>query len=369
MSVGHKQIVEIARSLARGTSVIIMDEPNSALNEKETQALFAIIRQLKERGLTIIYVSHRLEEVFTISDRITVLRDGCHIGTWDVPDVSMNEIVTAVVGRKIDDIFPVRQPLPEQKDATLEVRNLSIQDGKDAFSFQAHRGEVLGFAGLEGSGVQEVFARLFGLQKVSQGEIFVEGKLQSRLSPSSLIDKGWAYSPANRREEGLMRDWSMRKNTSIVIIERLLNGFGFLDGSREKKVTADFIEKLNIATDSIEKVVGQLSGGNQQKVVLAKWLATQPTILILNDPTRGIDVGAKHEIYQLITEWASQGYTILFTSSDIEEILGLSDRILVMYKGSVIREFQTKATNKAEVMSYVLSGEAAAMEMAASSNG
>jgi ribose transport system ATP-binding protein len=359
LSVGQKQIVEIARALSRGTHVIIMDEPNSALNDKETQALFDIIRSLKERGLTIIYVSHRLEEVFTISDRISVLRDGKYIGTWGIQEISMEEIVTHVVGRCLDDIFPERPPLSPENEVTLSVKEMVSRDPAEAITFSARRGEVLGFAGLEGSGVQEVFNRLFGLEKITAGEIFFNGARQKNLSPAVLIRKGWAMIPANRRDEGLMLDWSIKKNVSVVIIERLLSQLGLIDWVKEKEVAIDFIGKLNIATESVDKIVGQLSGGNQQKVVLAKWLATNPTVLILNDPTRGIDVGAKHEVYQLINNWAQQGFTILLTSSEIEETLGLSDRILVMYRGKIIREFQAKQTNKAEVMKFVLSGEAA----------
>jgi ribose transport system ATP-binding protein len=358
LSVGQKQIVEIARALSRGTNVIIMDEPNSALNDKETQALFKIIRSLKDRGLTIIYVSHRLEEVFAISDRISVLRDGKYMGTWDIHEISMEEIVTHVVGRRLEDIFPERPPLSSENEVTLSVMEMVIKDPAESITFSARRGEVLGFAGLEGSGVQEVFNRLFGLDKISAGEIYFNGARQGNLSPAVLIQKGWAMIPANRRDEGLMLDWSIRKNVSVVIIERLLSQLGLIDRDKEKEVAIDFIEKLNIATENVDKIVGQLSGGNQQKVVLAKWLATNPTVLILNDPTRGIDVGAKHEVYQLINNWAQQGFTILLTSSEIEEILGLSDRVLVMYRGRIIREFQAKQTNKAEVMKFVLSGEA-----------
>ncbi len=358
LSVGQKQIVEIARALSRGTNVIIMDEPNSALTDKETQALFKIIRQLKERGITILYVSHRLEEVFSIADRISVMRDGRYIGTWRIDEISMDEVVTHVVGRRISEIFPARPPVSNDREITLSARNLLLRGSKEPVSFEARRGEVLGFAGLDGSGVQEIFAQLFGLEKMIHGEVLIDGKPQTKLTPSGLIKSKWAFIPANRREEGLMLNWSMRKNTSVVVLDRLLDWLGFLDERKEREVANDAIRKLNIATDSAEKVVGQLSGGNQQKVVLAKWLASNPELLILNDPTRGIDVGAKHEIYQLINTWAQQGCTILFTSSDIEEVLGMSDRILVLYRGRIVRELQASHTNKDEVMRYVLAGEA-----------
>ena len=359
LSVGQRQTVEIARALYRGTSVIIMDEPNSALTDRETQALFEIIRQLEGQGITVLYVSHRLEEVFTIADRITVLRDGRYMGTWDRKETTVEEIVSKVVGRRLGEIFPQRPPLPEGQAVTLSVTGMTLGDNIEPVEFQARRGEVLGFAGLAGSGVQEIFSKLFGLEKQDGSEIRFHGELQAKLSPTKLIDRGWAFIPANRRDEGLMLDWPIRKNISLVIIRRLLNRLGLIDYARERARTETYAERLNIITDSLDKRVNTLSGGNQQKVVLAKWLASEPKVLILNDPTRGIDVGTKHEIYQLVNGWAQQGFTILFTSSEIEEILGLCDRILVLYKGRIIREFQTNQTDKAEVMRHVLGGDVA----------
>jgi ABC-type sugar transport system ATPase subunit len=358
LSPGQKQIVEIARAIHRGTGVVIMDEPNSALNEQETQSLFKIIRQLKESGLTILYVSHRLEEVFRIADRITVLRDGNYIGTWERAETSIEEVVTKMVGRKLGEVFPPRAK-PPSLDITLKVDGLIAGIEGKPVSFYARKGEVLGFAGLEGSGVANVFNTLFGLIPAKAGvQIMFNGSTIEQINPANLITKGWAYIPANRRHEGLMLDWSILKNVSIVIITRLLNKLGLIRRKPESDLSSKYIERLNIATDSKEKIVGNLSGGNQQKVVLAKWLAINPSLVILNDPTRGIDVGTKQEIYRLIAEWANQGFTVLITSSEIEEILGVCHRILVMYRGELIKEFDAQNTNKEEVMRYVLGGAA-----------
>ena len=357
LSQGQRQIVEIARAVSRGTHIVIMDEPNSALNQHETKALFEIINTLKESGITVLYVSHRLEEVFAISDRISVLRDGHYMGTWSTPDTTIEEVVTNVVGRQLGEVFPERKP-SSSDEVVLSVKGAQLRDGADQVSFAVKKGEILGFAGLEGSGVQQVFATLFGLQKAPSGlEIAFQGEKVEHISPQHLIDLKWAYIPAERREQGLMVDWSILRNVSLVIIQRLLSNLKLIKHGDERTVSNKYIQDLSIATDSIDKKVQNLSGGNQQKVVLAKWLATQPEFLILNDPTRGIDVGTKREIYRLINDWAQQGYTILLTSSEIDEVIGLSHRILVFYKGEIIREFESGETDKEEVMRYVLGGE------------
>ena len=222
--------------------------------------------------------------------------------------------------------------------------------------FEARAGEILGFAGLQGSGVSELFEQLFGIQKPEGAEIKFEEKRVTKITPEAMIEKGWGLIPADRREEGLMLDWSILKNVSIIIISRILNFLGLINNHKERDLSREYIQRLSISTDSLDKQVANLSGGNQQKVVIAKWLATEPKLLILNDPTRGIDVGTKQEIYRLISNWASQGYTILFTSSEIEEVLGISNRILVMYKGEILKEFNGESAQKEEVMEYVLGG-------------
>ena len=267
-------------------------------------------------------------------------------------------IVTNVVGRRLGEVFPERTQ-PSNHQVVLTVKGLQLRPDAKPIEFSAKRGEVLGLAGLEGAGVQDVFSALFGLKEYKgDWEVIFKGEKVGHISPRRLIDRGWAFIPAERRAHGLMLSWSILKNTSLVIIDRLISSLRLIKHNEERALTQNYIQELSIATDSLDKAVGNLSGGNQQKVVLAKWLAAQPEFLILNDPTRGIDVGTKREIYRLIANWAAQGYTILFTSSEIEEVIGVSHRILVFYKGEIIREFEAAQTSKEEIMRYVLGGEA-----------
>ncbi len=355
LSVGEKQLVEIARTLQARSEIIIMDEPNSALTQHETDRLFELIRHLRDQGITIIYVSHRLEEVFAIADRITVLRDGHYQGTWRTTETTVPKIVEAMIGRRLEEAFPVRPLVPAAAEVLLEVRDLTC--GKiGPISFQARAGEILGFAGLEGAGVENIFRVLFGLDRVTSGEVIYGGQARRVRSPVEALKLGWGLIPANRREQGLMVEWSIRKNTTLVILDKLLNRLGLIDAAADRRTTQDYVGRLNIATDSIDKKVINLSGGNQQKVVVAKWLASGPKLLILDDPTRGVDVGAKSEIYRLCDQLAGQGLALLFTSSEVDEILGLCDRVLAFYKGQVLREFKRGEATKSDLMHVIASG-------------
>ncbi|MCI0626431.1 MAG: sugar ABC transporter ATP-binding protein [Acidobacteria bacterium] len=354
LSVGERQLVEIARTLQQHSDMIIMDEPNSALTEHESERLFEIVRRLRDRGITIIYVSHRLEEVFVIADRISVIRDGRYQGTWRTADTTMSQIVQAMIGRNIQETFPQRAPVSSAA-LVLDVRNLRPIPETGPISFQLHAGEILGFVGLEGSGVEDIFRSLFGLMDFTSGEIIYNAQQQDIHSPRDAVRRGWALIPANRHEQGLMMDWSIRKNTTLVILDQLISRLGLIDEAADRSAAAGYARQLNIVTDSLEKKVVQLSGGNQQKVVLAKWLATNPKVLMLNDPTRGVDIGAKWEIYQLCSQLAQQGIAILFTSSELEETLGLCDRILVLHKGQLIQEFQHGQATKTDAV-YWMSG-------------
>jgi ribose transport system ATP-binding protein len=355
LTVGERQQVEIARTLQQQSQIIIMDEPNSALTLHETERLFEIICRLKDQGITIIYVSHRLEEVFTIADRITVMRDGGYQGTWKTKETTIPRIVEQMIGRRLEEAFPSRPEVPEAAPVLLEVRDLSV--GKTGpISFQVRAGEILGFAGLEGAGVMDVFRVMFGLDSPAGGEVIYQHKKQVVRNPSEAIKIGWGLIPVSRREQGLMLEWSIRKNATLVILDKLLNKIGLIDKPREAHTAQDYVKQLNIATDSLDKKVINLSGGNQQKVVVAKWLATGPKVLILADPTRGVDVGAKAEIYRLCDQLARQGLALLFTSSEVEEIVGLCDRTLAFYKGKILKEFQHSEATKAKVMQVIASG-------------
>lgn len=357
LSLGQKQIVEIARAIFHGVQIIIMDEPNSALNKYETDILFELIHKLKNKGITILYISHRLEEVFTISDKITVLRDGKHMGTWKTHDTTKDEIVSSVVGRKIVDVFPTRKPIKETDELVIKVDGFTSSIIKEPVDFSVRKGEVLGFAGLEGSGVQDIFLGLFGLKAVDIKSISLSGKKIEKLKSFKLLDKNFGMIPANRREEGLMLNWPIYKNITFNVLGNVLDRLSFLNQRKEIDFTQKSVELFNIATDNVVKDVNNLSGGNQQKVVLAKWLATNPSFLILNDPTRGIDVGSKHEIYKLIKQWSDEGMAIIFTSSEIEEIIGLCDRIMVMFNGRNVANFDSAVKDKEEIMKFVLGGE------------
>ncbi len=353
LSVANKQVIEIAKALVFEGNIVIMDEPNSALNDKETQALFQIIRKLKEQDITILYVSHRLEEVFKISDRITVLRDGKYMGTWETKKTSIPFIISQMIGRTFDETFPPIKKIDKKAQLILEIRNLSKEKCLENVSFSVRAGEILGFAGLEGSGIRDLFHILFGLEKANSGEILFEGKKTNIHSTSQAIKAGWGLIPANRREHGLIMAWPLDENIALVILRRLLNFFRLINNQKKQTKALEYIKKLRISTDSIEKIVFDLSGGNQQKAVIAKWLATEPKMLILDDPTRGIDVGAKVEVYGFMQELTKQGITILFTSSEFDEVLGLSHRIIVMRQGKIIQEFNHKEASKAEILRYV----------------
>ncbi len=350
LTIGEKQLVEIARTLEQQSSIIILDEPNSALNESESQRLFEIVRRLRARGITIIYVSHRLEEVFAIADRITVLRDGRYQGTHVTSETTMPQIIAAMIGRPLDSLFPPRPKDSAPGPVVLQVRELCRTPRLGPISFSARKGEIVGFAGIEGAGVDELFRLLFGLDALTSGEILVDGKPQRTTSPLAAIRRGWAMIPESRREQGLMMDWSIARNTTLLVLDKLLSRLGWINHRAVRATTEQYIAQLCINADSPGQNVVQLSGGNQQKVLLAKWLATGPAMLILNDPTRGVDVGAKWEIYELCHQLARAGMTILMTSSEAEEILGLTDRVLVLSKGKVLGEFQRGEITKAELM-------------------
>jgi len=350
LSIGEKQQVEIARTLEQQSRIIILDEPNSALNETESKRLFDIIRRLRAQGITIVYVSHRLEEVFAIADRITVLRDGRYQGTYATAEATIPQIIAAMIGRPLSDSFPQRPKDSVLGRVVLQVRELCGKNGLGPISFTARAGEMVGFAGLEGAGVDELFRVLFGLGPVTGGQIVVRGVPQRPTTPLAAMRGGWALIPESRREQGLMMAWSIARNATLLVLDKVLRRLCLIDKRAVVSETDQYVRQLGIITDSHHKKVIHLSGGNQQKVLLAKWLATSPTILILNDPTRGVDVSAKREIYELCQKLAAQGMTILMTSSETEEILSLADRVFVLAKGKVLHQFSRGEVTKAGLL-------------------
>ena len=357
LTIGEQQQVEIARTLEQESRIIILDEPNSALDETESQRLFELIRRLRARAITIVYVSHRLEEVFAIADRITVLRDGRYQGTYATAEATIPRIITAMIGRASNDSSVPAPQCSAPGPIALQVRELRRRARLGPISFTARSGEIVGFAGLEGAGVDELFRVLFGLELPTSGQIEVRGELQRPKTPLGAMRRGWALIPENRREQGLMMDWSIARNTTLLILDKLLTRLGLIDRRQVRARTGQYVERFGIAVDSQKQRVANLSGGNQQKVLLARWLATGPALLILNNPTRGVDVGAKREIHGLCRELATEGMAILMTSSEAEEVLDLADRVLVVSRGSILHEFKRGQVTRAELL-HAMAGHA-----------
>ncbi|MCE7030560.1 sugar ABC transporter ATP-binding protein [Jiella avicenniae] len=330
LSVADRQRVEIARALSRNARVLIMDEPTAALAEADVRRLLEVIRRLRSEGVAIVYVSHRMNEIFEIADRVTVLRDGVSVGTRPIGEVTEASLVSMMVGRDIHQLFP-KEDVP-RGETRLELRGVSLAGVVEDISFDLHAGEILGIAGLVGSGRTELAQTIFGVTPATSGEILVDGKPRKIGSVREAIDAGIAYVPEDRGLHGLVRAQPLRENVSMAILDRLTR-YSVVDTGREQNLASDAIERFSIRARDARQRVGQLSGGNQQKVVLAKWLATDPKILILDEPTRGIDIGAKTEIHRLMGELAKKGLAILMISSELPEVLGMSDRVLVMREG------------------------------------
>jgi ribose transport system ATP-binding protein len=347
LSVAQKQMVEIARALARNVRVLILDEPTSSLTERETEKLFEIIALLKNRGVGIIYISHRLGEVFRIAQRVTVLRDGIVVGSLPVHDASEDLLVRMMVGRDLSRLFT--EARSSDAPVRLEVRGLSRRGVLHDVSMSVRGGEVVGLAGLVGAGRTELARCLFGADGINAGEILLDGSLVDIRSPGHAVDLGIALVPEDRKLQALILGMGVRENLSLPVLDRL--GSPYLPSrGRERALVSDYIKSLRIRTPHMEQRVSALSGGNQQKVVIARWLATKPKVLILDEPTRGIDVGAKAEVHALIARLAEQGVAILMISSELPEILGMSHRILVMRGGRIVADIPRQQATEESIM-------------------
>ncbi|MCI8539798.1 MAG: sugar ABC transporter ATP-binding protein [Oscillospiraceae bacterium] len=331
LTVGHQQIVEILRSLVKNIKLLIMDEPTAPLTASEVRQLFEIIQSLRQRGVTIIYISHRLEEIFALAGRVTIMRDGQYIKTLDTAQTSKQELIRYMVGRELSNKFPERElPLGEE---VLRVEDLT-GNGVENISFDLHKGEILGFAGLLGCGRTETIELLYGARKKDSGKIFLNGKEVRIASTSEAVELGLGLVPEDRKRTGAFLYSSIRWNISIGCLKKKLMKHNLIvDTKKEQALAENYREKLRIRTPSLDQLVANLSGGNQQKVVVAKMLAMDAEILIFDEPTRGIDVGAKQEIYQLIRNLVNEGKSVIMISSEMEEVLGLSDRIVVLHEG------------------------------------
>ena len=363
LGIGQQQLVEIAKALSQNARILVLDEPTAALTETEVETLARILDKLRARGVGMIYISHKLEEVFRLSDRITVLRDGRTVGTEATQKLTQAQVIARMVGREVGDIFPKTEHTPGDK--VFEVRNITVEDpnvaGKllvDRVSFGVRRGEVLGIAGLMGAGRSELLTAIFGahLGRMS-GEVFVEGKRVEIKSPADAIRHGIGYVTEDRKRFGLVLDQTILNNTTLASLKRISGRF-VTNPDAERSVSERAARDLRIKAPNILTITGTLSGGNQQKVVLAKWLLTNPKILFLDEPTRGIDVGAKQEIYAQINRLAREGLAIVLVSSELPEVLGLSDRIIVIHEGRVTGEF-TRAEATPEAVMACATGQAA----------
>jgi ribose transport system ATP-binding protein len=348
LSVARKQMVEIAKALSLNARIIVMDEPTSSLTENEVDVLLNLIRRLRSEGVAIVYVSHRMEEIFRISDRVTVFRDGRLLGVRTTSATTPDEIVSMMVGRKLEDFYG-RPREHELGRVVLEVRHLSQRGRLHDISLSVRAGEIVGLAGLVGAGRTEVARALFGADKKDQCEVLVDGKAVQINSPQEAIRAGLGYLPEDRKLQALFLGLAVRANITAACTETISRA-GFLEFRKERETTAHFINALNIRTPSAEQRVRNLSGGNQQKVVLAKWLAVDPKVLILDEPTRGVDVGAKQEIYGLMHELAGRGIGIIMISSELPEILGMSDRIVVLREGRLMGELSRAEASEESVM-------------------
>jgi L-arabinose transport system ATP-binding protein len=350
LSSAQRQLVEIMRALKSGVRVLALDEPTSSLTDEEVDRLFALVRRLRDEGVAIIYVSHRIKEILRLCDRVAILRDGLLVAVRPASDLTETEIVRLMVGRELSDVFH-RRPAGTDREV-LRVENLQSNWHRDV-SFHLNAGEVVGFAGLIGAGRTELAKVIFGELPKDSGSIFLANREVTIRRPDDAIAKGIGFAPEDRKREGLVLIRSVLENTSMAILRRL-SRFHFVRRGLERSVVAGFVDKLRVRTPSLDQEVGKLSGGNQQKVVLARWLAAKPKVLILDEPTRGIDVGAKAEIYHLIDDLANEGLGIMFISSELPEILGLSDRIYVMQSGRITGELSGATATEESVLELAM---------------
>lgn len=349
LTVGKQQMVEIAKAVSRNCKVLILDEPTAALTQTEINELFRIMADLKSKGIGMIYISHRMDEIKTISDRITVMRDGEYVGTVDTDSVTKDEIINMMIGRVVYEDPKTHSEVPEDAETVLEVKNLTSGNLFKNVSFKLRKGEVLGFSGLMGAGRTEVARAIFGADPIDSGEIYVNGKPVSIKSPKDAVNLGIGYLSEDRKRYGLMLDKSVAENTALASLDKYIK-FGIINDRKIKEEAQIENAKLKTKTPSMEQALKNLSGGNQQKVIIARWLIKNSDILIFDEPTRGIDVGAKSEIYTLMNELARSGKSIIMISSELVEILRMSDRVLVMCEGKKTGELDISEANQEKIM-------------------
>ncbi len=350
LSVGYQQMVEIAKAMSQNAQMLIMDEPSAPLTNAEVESMFAVVDLLKEKGVSIIYISHRLDEIFRLSDRVTVLRDGQYVITMNTAETNKDELVKYMVGRQLTEIYPARKTDCIKDEVLFEAVDVCGNGDKD-ISLKIHRGEVLGLGGLVGAGRTEFSELMFGMKEKTSGKFYFKGKEINPKSPRDAIDIGIGLVPEDRKAKGALLGLSIRENINMPIYPRISKA-SVIDEKQEKKNAEQYREEITIKTPSVEQLVKNLSGGNQQKVILAKWLAADSELLIFDEPTRGIDVGAKQEIYTLINGLVEQGKSVLMISSEMEELMGMSDRIMILAEGVVSGELEKEEFDQEMIMRY-----------------
>ncbi|PZE19875.1 sugar ABC transporter ATP-binding protein [Paenibacillus xerothermodurans] len=354
LGVGYWQMTEIAKALSKQTKILVMDEPTASLTKRETEVLFEFIARLKNNGISIIYISHRMEEIFQICDRITIMGDGRHVITANIKDLDMDSVITYISGKNVAKFEWKPRKAMNSNQVVLKVHNLTTKNRVNGVEFELRQGEVLGIAGLMGSGRTETLRALFGIDAITAGEIHIKGKKAVIRSPKDAINHGLALIPEDRRVQGLVLEHEVKDNILLPSLSQITNGL--VDDSMGNKIAAEWVAKLRIKTDSIHKRASLLSGGNQQKIVFAKWLANSPDIIMLDEPTIGIDIGAKTEIIEMIRQLADEGKSILLVSSEMTELLAVSDRVLVFHGGQAVKQFMREEISTEEVLEHAIQG-------------
>ena len=356
LTVGQQQMVEIAKAFSYDSKILILDEPTTALTEPETEALFKIMKELKSKGIGMIYISHRMDEIRKIADRVTVLRDGAYIGTGKASEVTDEEIIKMMVGRKITSTKKEKSTVKENSPIVLEVKNLNSSEKIKNINFHLHKGEILGFSGLMGAGRTELARAIYGADEFNSGEILINGKSVTIKNPADAVKMGICYLSEDRKRYGLLLNKNVAENTLLSSLENY-SEFGFINDKKANKDAKTENEKLKTKTPSLRECVKNLSGGNQQKVIIARWLLKNSDIFIFDEPTRGIDIGAKSEMYDLIEELSSKGKSVIIISSELSEILSISDRVLVMCEGRITKEFSIGEANQENIMKFAMMRE------------
>ncbi len=354
LSIGQMQSVEIAKAVSQQAKVIIFDEPTSSLSDNEVEALFRIMNDLRDKGVAMVYISHKMDEIKRIADDITVMRDGTYVGTWPAAEMTTDQIITKMVGRELTNVYPPRENKPSD-EVVMEVKNLCSIHAKSFqnVSFKLHKGEILGFGGLVGAQRTELMEGIFGIRGIASGEIYMHGKKVKIKHPIDAMNAGIGLITEDRRGNGIFGCLSIKDNVGVSIYNKYLNAGFVLDHKKINDIVTSSIKKLSIKTPSMKEHISNLSGGNQQKVIVARWLANDPDVLIMDEPTRGIDVGAKHEIYEIMCDLAKQGKAIIMISSEMSELLGMSDRICVMCNGKLTGEVkEPEDMTQAKIMEY-----------------